>query len=213
MSNNHNIFILLFLPRLYTLFFSINTYSGCRMLTLNQKKRLAHNSIGNIHDMSLLSLMYQKPTYRGFPIVYRPSWWYKSLKPTIPKTAIFLPGMKIQYDHVQTSFVKYFVTLNATKKIDFVKECLVQVAKMLSNMDYYVHGDLTIENIMVSYRHRYQFYITDRCIFERKKYCDLRTLYISIMELFEEPIPPFFNIFTNIVVFDPVLFLKHTESI
>jgi hypothetical protein len=187
------------------------------MLTSNQSKRLNYLSvhpIQNIRDMSLLSLAFQKTQWRGFPVVYRPLWW---VKPQIkPRTAIFVPGSEILYQHVQTSFLEHFLTLDATKKIQFVKECFLQVAKMLSNMTYYVHGDLTIENIMTSTNdgNKYQFYIIDRCVFfDRKKYCDLRTLYISILELFEKPFPIFFNAFTNIYLFDPVLFIRHIESI
>lgn len=180
------------------------------MFTLNQKKRLnylSHNSIQNIRDMSLLSLAYGKPQCIDFPVVYRPLWWCK------PRQTIFLPGSKIQYQHIQTSFLEHFVTLDDTKKIHFAKECLLQVAKMLDNMAYYVHGDLTIQNIMISVSeaNRYQFYIMDKCEFERRKYCDLRTLYMSIVELFKEPI--FFNAFSSMDVFDPVLFIRHIKSI
>ena len=186
------------------------------MFTLNQKKRLnylSYHSIENIRDMSLLSLLYQKPPCRAFPVIYRPLWWPEPLQ--IPKTAIFLHGSNIQYQHIQTSFLTHFLTLDVIKKIHFVKECLLQVAKMLSNMTYYVHGDLTMENIMVSTTdgNKYQFYIIDKCVFDRKKDCDLQTLYISILELFEEPFPIFFNAFTNIYLFDPVLFIRHMESI
>jgi len=121
------------------------------MLTFNQNKRLNYlscHSIENIRDMSLLSLVYEKPPCRAFPVIYRPSWWSKPLQ--IPKTVIFLPGSNIQYQPIQTSFLTHFLTLDVIKKIHFVKECLLQVAKMLSNMTYYVHGDLTIENIMIS---------------------------------------------------------------
>lgn len=187
------------------------------MLTLYQKKRLnylSQNPIQNIRDMSLLSLAYAKPQWREIPIMFRPLWWHEPIQK--PKTAIFLPGLKIEYEYIRTSFLKHFSTLEETKKIQFVKECLLQVAKMLSNMTYYVHGDLTITNIMISTTgdNKYQFYIIDRCEFlDRKKYCDLRTLYISILELFEEPFPIFFNAFTNIYLFDPVLFIKHIETI
>ena len=185
------------------------------MFTLNQKKRLNYLSqhhIQNIRDMSLLSLAFQKPYWRRFPIIYRPAWWSEPQKKT--KTAIFLPGSKIQYQYIQTSFLKHFLILDAVKKIQFVKECLLQVAKMLSNMTYYVHGDLIIENIMISTDgNKYQFYIIDRCVFARKKYGDLRTLYISILELFEEPFPIFFENFKILYFVDPDLFIRHIESI
>jgi len=190
------------------------------MLTQTQKKRLhylSHNSIENIRDMSLLSLAFHAPQWRGFPVIYRPSWWHESFTfiPPPPPSAIFLPGLMIQYKCIRTSFLEHFNILDETKKIKFVKECLLQVATMLSNMTYYVHGDLTIEKIMISVSeaNKYQFYITDRCVFDRKKYCDLRTLYISILELFEEPFPNFLNTFTNIYLFDPVLFIRHIETI
>jgi len=187
------------------------------MLTLNQKIRLnylTNNSIENIRDISLLSLACPKPQFRAFPIVYIPfsPLFWRLQKPT--KIAIFLPGIPIQYKHVQTSFLKHFMTLDKKKKIHFVRACLLQVAKMLSNMDYYVHGDLTVANIMISLvGDEYQFYITDKCIFNRKKYLDLRTLYISILELYEEPFPNFFPTFKDIDVFDPIVFIKHIESI
>tara|TARA_B110000285_G_scaffold66551_1_gene76441 strand:- start:13038 stop:13598 length:561 start_codon:yes stop_codon:yes gene_type:complete len=186
------------------------------MLTFNQKKRLNYLSdhpIQNIRDMSLLSLAYKTTPFKGFPVVYRPLWWPEPRQQL--KSAIFWHGSKIQYQHIQSTFLKYFATLDGTGKIQFVKECLLQVAKMLSNMTYYVHGDLTIENIMMSTvdGHKYQFYILDRCVVDRKKYCDLRTLYISILELFEEPFPIFFNAFTNIYSFEPVLLIRHIESI
>ena len=191
------------------------------MLTLYQKKRLnylSQNPIQNIRDMSLLSLAFQKPYWRRFPIIYRPTWWSEPAWWSEPqkktKTAIFLPGSKIQYQYIQTSFLKHFLILDAVKKIQFVKECLLQVAKILSNMTYYVHGDLIIENIMISTDgNKYQFYIIDRCVFDRKKYCDLRTLYISILELFEEPFPIFFENFKILDFFDPVLFIRLIESI
>lgn len=186
------------------------------MLTLNQKIRLdylAKNSIENIRDISLLSLAYQKPQFRAFPTVYIPPWSYPLFWKQKP-LAIFLPGIPIQYKHVQTSFLKHFMTLDEKKKIHFIRACLLQVAKMLSNMDYYVHGDLTVANIMISLiGDEYQFYITDKCIFNRKKSLDLRTLYISILELYEEPFPNFFATFKDIDIFDPILFIKHIESI
>lgn len=187
---------------------------------------------------------------RGFPIVYRPSWWSDSLRwndsqkwsnswwndsqrwtnscwndsrpswwsvtyiPPPSISAIFVPGLMIQHKCIQTSFLEHFNMLEDSKKIPFVKECLLQVAKLLANMDYYVHGDLTVQNIMISYTlNRYQFYIIDRCVFDRTNYCDLRTLYISILDLFTEPFPIFFDAFTNIYLFDPILFIRHIETI
>jgi len=186
------------------------------MLTFNQKKQqshyLLHHPIQNIRDMSLLSLTYQKPPWREFPVVYRPKWWYEP--PQLSETAVFLPGFKIRYQYIQTTFQNYFVTLDETEKVRFAKECLLQVAQMLSNMTYYVHGDLTIENIMISVSeaNKYHFYIMDRCVFDREKHCDLRTLYISISELCKDH-NIFFDAFTNNYFFDPVLFIKHIESI
>lgn len=179
------------------------------MLTLSQQKRLeyiANYSIENIRDLSLLSLAYQKPSW--CPVFYKPQWT------PVSKTAIYLPDVPIVYRDVNLSFVRRFNTLAFKERADFARQCLVQIAEMLRKMDYYVHGDLTVENIMCqSLAGQYHFYVIDRCNFIRRQHCDLRTLYLSIMELFDEPFPQMFNTFTSVYMFKPTNFIKHMESI
>ena len=179
------------------------------MLTPSQQKRLeyvANYSIENIRDLSLLSLANQKPSWR--PVFYKPQW-----SPLL-NTAIYFPDLSIIYRDVNLPFVQCFNALARPERADFAQQCLTQIAEMLSKMDYYVHGDLTVENIMCQpLSGHYQFYVIDRCNFTRPQYCDLRTLYVSIMELFDEPFPKMFDTFTSVYMFEPINFIKRMNTI
>lgn len=179
------------------------------MLTRSQQKRLeyvANYSIENIRDLSLLSLAYQKPAWR--PVFYKPLWT------PVLKTAIYIPDLSIVYRDANLPFVQCFNTLAPPERAYFARQCLTQIAELLSKMDYYVHGDLTVENIMCQpLSGHYQFYVIDRCNFTRPQYCDLRTLYVSIMELFDEPFPKMFDTFTSVYMFEPVNFIKRMNTI
>ena len=188
------------------------------MFSYGQKQRLQYisdNYIESIHDLSLLSLAYPKP-FQSFPVIYRPSWWHESIRLYGPDitTAIYLPGLSVVHHYVGCTFLEQFSCLTDYRRVVFARDCLVQVAKLLSRLDYYVHGDLTVANIRCRcVSGRYEFYVIDRCVFKRPQMCDLRMLYLSIMELFESPFPMLFDTFINVEMFDPNTFMKHMESI
>ena len=169
---------------------------------------VANYSIENIRDLSLLSLVYQKPAWHRRPVFYKPLWT------PVLKTAIYFPDLPVVYRDVNLPFVQYFNALARSERPDFARQCLTQIAELLGKMDYYVHGDLTVENIMCQQLSgHYQFYVIDRCNFTRRQYCDLRTLYLSIMELFDEPLPKMFDTFTSVYMFEPVNFIKRMKTI